>query len=157
NFSPDGKLLYSDAEDETIRGWRLTDGKEVSRFRVYPGADEQEYQPGFEFGPIALSPDGKVLACASYEPNDRCGPHALIRVWESTTRAERLRFLLRDGADRNLINSMGMTFRLGNQTVLPVLTFAPGGKLLALGHGDTIQLWDIARRKHIRQFGGSRV
>ncbi len=85
-------------------------------------------------GPFALSPDGKLLAVAEGK---------LVVLWDATTGVE-----------------LG-TLPGRQQTPIYGLTFSPDGRTLASSSaaaGDQageIKLWDLARRKEVRQIGGA--
>jgi WD40 repeat protein len=69
-FSPDGKLLVSAGNDNTIRVWNVIDRK--YSFTMGGGRGHQDWVLG-----LAFSPDGKKLASAS---RDR-----LIKIWDIAT------------------------------------------------------------------------
>jgi RNA polymerase sigma factor (sigma-70 family) len=63
-FAPDGKSVISAGNDQVFHVWEFPSGKEIRRFG--PGVDKPPPPPGrFTRSelPVALSPDGKVLAC----------------------------------------------------------------------------------------------
>ena len=75
---------------------------------------------------FALSPDGQILATATYK--------GIVTLWE----AAGLKKLA------TLQPSPGVTGRI---VETPCLTFSPDGKLLAVGGLETLVLWDVAARK----------
>jgi WD40 repeat protein len=72
-FSPDGRVLYSAADDSTVRAWFTATGKEDHRF------------VGHSRGvlALALSADGRTLVTT--------GRDQTVRVWDVRTWTERYR------------------------------------------------------------------
>src|SRR3954454_9249851 len=63
-FSPDGKMLASGSNDETIKLWDVQAGKEHATLKGHTN----------EVTSVAFSPDGKTLASASLD--------GTVRLWD---------------------------------------------------------------------------
>jgi hypothetical protein len=100
-----------------VRVWDLRAGK----LRLNTGARAEERFPAL--GPVALSPDGVLLAAA--ERVDGVG------VWEVPAAARRASYHERE-----------------HLTFVTALAFSPDGRLLAWGtNGGTVRLWEVAARR----------
>jgi WD40 repeat protein len=120
-LSRDGKLLVACTEDRTIRAWDLATGKQV----------RQVAQRSNSWA-LACSPDGKVVAADQSEtrtlPNGDRVVVCTVHLWEAVSGQE----IRRIAVQQNRIES---------------LAFAPDGRTLATGGGDsTILLWDLTGR-----------
>jgi WD40 repeat protein len=139
-LSPDGKMLAVRTldkwhEERSVRLLDVATGKELRRLRD----PANRYRSGGgsfgHHGPLRFSPDGKVLASASYNK---------VRLWESATGKE--------------------LYQLeGHQGHIHALTIFPGGRLLATeGGGDetdfsppyrsfdrTNRLWDMGTGRQL--------
>jgi RNA polymerase sigma factor (sigma-70 family) len=110
-FSPDGKTLITGGHDGLLRLWDLATGKELRRFVGHRGAT----------GPIALSPNGALLASWGSTGSNGDG----VRVWELAT-AKEVRHL--DGP---------------TEGHLVCLAWSPDNKTLAAGGENGVGwLWD---------------
>jgi dipeptidyl aminopeptidase/acylaminoacyl peptidase len=126
-FSPDGKLLASGCTDQTARVWELATGKEVYQLRHDGGVHA-----------VAFSPDGKSLASAGGQHLGEKAGDTRVHLWELATGQERGRLS-------------------GDHHLVTCLTFAPDGKVLALGSSDgTVRVWDPMVGKELRRFEGHR-
>jgi WD40 repeat protein len=100
-FAPDGKVLAALDADGGIRLWERGTGRELRRWKQGSG----------HRGPLAFSPDGRVLAS---------GDGGVVHLWDSATGAERRRLV-------------------GHQGTVHCLAFSPDGRTLASGAVEGLQ------------------
>ncbi|MDH7579148.1 MAG: tetratricopeptide repeat protein, partial [Bacillota bacterium] len=113
-FSPDGKTLVTGGADGQIKTWDVASGQNL--LKISGG--------GF----VAVSPDGKVLASASYLDED-------IILWDAATGQK-----LKTFSENGLVNS---------------IAFSPDGKTLASGSRSLktdISIWDVASGKIVKSW-----
>jgi WD40 repeat protein len=122
-FSPDGKLVASGSDDQSILIWDLAQGKLRA---VLEGHHCSVWNLGF-------SPDSKMLASGIGQPsaNRESGWDFTIKLWDVNTGK-----LVRDleGCSSNVFS----------------MAFSPDGKYLAACHNgtyDNVKLWDVASGK----------
>ncbi|HEV3445664.1 MAG TPA: WD40 repeat domain-containing protein [Gemmataceae bacterium] len=119
-FSPDGKRLAAICRDGVLRQWDAVNGVLLWENRVRTN-----------LGAIAFSPDGKMLASASWAGGD-----TTIRLCDTET---------------------GKEIRVcANENVVGELAFSPDGKILAAAAGshNRASLWDVASGKELRSLAG---
>jgi WD40 repeat protein len=180
-FAPNGKALAVGGTEGPVRLWDPTTGKEIRQLKLLmpappPGVAPEGLVP--MTASLAFSPDGKTLAVGgpNAEPDPSGNLHSSIRLWEIATAKVRGQIRVPEpflgggpGAPGvgfcGLIGFGGALGALGVGGInlgaegwpLTSLAFAPNGKSLAFGLGDTIYLWDLARRREMRRFGGEKV
>ena len=148
-FSPDGKTLLSDIDDNIICLWDVNSGRQLRR---YDGLNH------YYATEIAFNPDGK-----SFAAGDSSGD---VHVWDIETGKELYRIsghwvtniayspdgkiLTADGLGGNWIrlydSYTGSHLRhlIGHTEGVSSVAFSPDGKTLASGSSDdTVRLWDV--------------
>lgn len=160
-FSTDGSVVTSAWSDGEIREWEPGTGRMRSKFK-WPAADGAA---------LSLSPDGKLLACASPEA---------VRIWDVPSAREQAvvqrpagqvesiafspdgRCVLSgstDGSLRLWDARTGMEVRTltGHEDKIGVVAFSPDGRMIVSGsHDETLRLWDLATGKRVRALSGHR-
>jgi RNA polymerase sigma factor (sigma-70 family) len=157
-FSVDGKTLISGGSDRTMRFWSVATGQEIAKLEKHTDSVTA----------LALSSNGKLLASA--------GSDKIIRVWDTETRGllhefqqgPRVyvpsvsfspdgKFLASAGYEEQCIvwdlvtGKAAYKLDTDNKPVTKAV-FAPNGKWLAAGCGDTIRLYEPSTGKEIRRW-----
>ncbi len=157
-YSPDGKILASGLENQTVALWNAETGEHLTTLARYEGM----------VWSLAFSPDGTVLATGTWE--------GTIKLWDTATWTEIV--TLRHGGEAGRIYSLAFspdgrtlasaltdewtspanTIKLwevstwaevaelkGHEYGVRTVAFSPDGGTLASGAFDgTIRLWDVA-------------
>ena len=154
-FSPDGTLLVTNTSNAPLRLWDVSTGKSLKTLTQ---------KPRF-WGILTFSKDGKTLACQTRDGE--------IELWDVASKTLRTTFGAKldskihqlafssdskrvVGANRNGeirvwdVNTGDelFSFTTGHTQELGALAFSPGSSTLAIGHDDTIQLWDTHNFTH---------
>ena len=146
-FSPDGKMLASGSDDDTVRLWNATTGTLIHTLEGHTD----------DVNSVAFSPDGNTLASASGSWNNT------VRLWNATTGTlihtleEHTGGIAFSPDGKTLASgSWDNTVRLWNATTGTLIhtleghtravysiAFSPDGKTLASGSwDDTVRLWN---------------
>jgi RNA polymerase sigma factor (sigma-70 family) len=85
---------------------------------------------------IAYSPDGRLLATS--------GLDHVIRLWDART-----------GEAKGRLENTPDPKRYHGTPALSQVAFSPDGKVLAVGRGDGVLIWDLATQKEVQRFASA--
>jgi RNA polymerase sigma factor (sigma-70 family) len=155
-FSPDGKTLAAGATDNLVHLWDLGTGRELAPLRA-----DTWYVTGLVFDPkgqwlysagwggairrwdVATWQERPVARSAATGTMARSPVGSLV-VWEG----EKGVLHLGDAATGKILRTLP-----GNPAGFSHLTFSPDGSILAAGGDDlSVQLWEVATGKKLRQW-----
>jgi WD40 repeat protein/predicted Ser/Thr protein kinase len=163
-ISPDGRVIVSCGEDETIRLWDASDGTKLMTLRGHDGKVRS----------AIFSPDGKRIASI--------GADKTIRIWDSESGEELMKLAGDDGlfnparapiafspdGGKIVTGSQDNAIKVwdanggaelmtlsGHENWLYSLAFSPDGKRLVSGNRDkTIRIWDVSTGQQLMVLKG---
>ena len=166
DFSPDGRLLTSGSQDNTVRIWEISTGREIKTLRLHRSNGIAD---------VAFTPDGQLLIIKGYSTLDIYE----VETWErirsfntgpsiSSTRlaiSPDSKYLVSDYQDWGIrttiikiweIDTGKEIFSLPWPRWNPYLfiTFSPDGKHLVTEYSKTLIFWDINNREKERTLYG---
>jgi WD40 repeat protein len=116
DFSADDSVFASADSEGLVKLWSVAEGKERLTFRAHA--------PGHAATEVKFSPDGALLATASYLERT-------VRLWTASGGESRVSFPRTVSGCR-------------------ALAFSPDGAILAVAHGDgTLMLWSVAEGRQL--------
>ena len=119
DFSPDSRWLAAGVGDDTTRVFDVSSGSEVAKI------EQAKHHPVVS---VAFSPDGKLLASASY------------------------RIKLRETEQWNNVRDLTVGYNTGD--LMYGMAFSPDGKTIAAGSGKRVFVWDVATGSIARMIEG---
>jgi WD40 repeat protein len=117
-FSPDGTMLASGSDDQTIILWDVANKQQIGDLLQGHTAEVTN---------VAFSPDGQTLASGSSTSSGlQEGPAIMVVIWDVAT-----------GQEEVNIQSFHDDF-------FNTIVFTPDGKTIASGGNDGVAFWDVA-------------
>ncbi|MCH8922011.1 MAG: hypothetical protein IIA67_02545, partial [Planctomycetes bacterium] len=124
-FSPDGSVLASCSEDESIRTWNVRSGKQQLLIEGH----------SYPIQAVAFSPNGKWLASAAGDL-DRVTKPGEVKLWDAATGKE------------------SKTFPEHTRAATGVVFSPDGTILISTSEDETVNVYDVQTGKALGFFGG---
>ncbi|MCE9581265.1 MAG: WD40 repeat domain-containing protein [Planctomycetes bacterium] len=119
-LSPDGRTLITSSEDGKATFWEAGTDKKIGDIQVHKGGVV-----------LALSPDGKTLACGDRNTGGGGWGEPMVVLVDVETRA--------------ITKSIAAT----NRDIVTSLDWSPDGKLLVLINSGRARVWDVASNAEV--------
>jgi WD40 repeat protein len=146
-FLPDDRLISTGLHDQRVSLWRAN-GEKLRDLLGQPAEEARSRAP--VRSATAVSPSGRLLAVIGSKPD--LSPN--LQLWELTSGQLRREISL----PRHLqVESTPLDHAVRDywQAIRDqTICFAPDERTLAWSHHNQVTLWDVARGKELRQFGG---
>jgi RNA polymerase sigma factor (sigma-70 family) len=133
-LAPDGRTLASVGRGPVVRLWDMKTGKQLRALQVPVAPRPAEVTDQLTY-PLAISPDGQVIAVREYAATEQGA--SVVHLLDLATGKKPRRIK-------------------GHNSGIYGLAFSPDGRYLATAENigvSALSLWDVATGREVRQFG----